>query len=89
LPEWTDDEPRIYATACELLDKTDVGTRPIRLLGVSVYQRNPSGSEEQLCLFHKYGGSEKRNNLNTALDSLTERFGEDSIGPATLLTKRQ
>ena len=89
LPECTDDEPRIYATACELLDKTDAGTRPIRLLGLSVSQLNSSGSEEQLCLFHKDGGSGKRKDLNTALDALTERFGEDSIGPATLLTKRQ
>jgi DNA polymerase-4 len=87
LPECTDDEPRIYATACELLDKTDAGTRLIRLLGVSVSQLKRSGSEEQLFLFHKDKASEKRKELNTALDALTERFGEDSIGPATLLTK--
>jgi len=87
VPECTDDEPRIYSTACALLDKTDVGARPIRLLGVCVSQLSRLSSEEQPSLFRQGKGSEKRKQLNTALDSLTERFGEDSIRPATLLTK--
>lgn len=88
LSQCTDDESAIYTTVCKLLDKTDAGKRPIRLLGVSVSQLSHSNSEEQLSLFHKGKGSKKRKQLNTALDSLTEKFGEDSIRPATLLTKR-
>lgn len=88
LSECTDDDAPIYTTACKLLDKTDVGKRPIRLLGVSVSQFSHLRSEEQISLFRESEGSEKRKQLNTALDSLAEKFGEDSIRPATLLTKR-
>lgn len=87
LAESTSDGLKIYSTACNLLDKTDAGTRPIRLLGVSVSQLNHSDAEEQLSLFHKDEASEKRKELNTAVDSLSERFGEDSIRPATLFKK--
>ena len=87
LSQCTDDEPRIYTTACQLLDKTDAGTRPIRLLGVSISHLNRLSSEEQLSLFDEKKESKKRKELHTALDALTERFGEKSIRPATLLSK--
>jgi DNA polymerase-4 len=88
LPKPTNDEACIYSNACKLLGKTEAGKRPIRLLGVSVSQLSHSTSEEQLCLFGDGERFEKRKHLNAALDSLTEKFGADSIRPATLLTKR-
>jgi DNA polymerase-4 len=87
LPKSTDDGLEIYSTARGLLEKTQVGRRPIRLLGVSLSQLSLPGSGEQLSLFNQGRGSQRRKQLNTALDSLSERFGEDSIRPATLLTK--
>jgi DNA polymerase-4 len=86
LAESTDDGLELYSTACRLLEKTDAGTRPVRLLGVSVSQLSHPGSGEQLSLFHK-DEAMRRKKLNTALDSVSERFGEDSIRPATLLDK--
>jgi DNA polymerase-4 len=84
----TSDGPTLFSAACELMEKTDVGVRPIRLLGVSVSQlSHTAGLEEQLSLFMGDKRSSKRKGLNSALDSLTERFGEDTIRPATLLTK--
>jgi DNA polymerase-4 len=84
----TCDAPTLFSAACELMEKTQVGLRPIRLLGVSVSQLSPpAGSGEQLSLFVADNRTSKRKELNAALDSLTERFGEDTIGPATLLTK--
>ncbi len=87
LAESTGDGLKVYSAACDLMDKTDAGTRPIRLLGVSVSKLSRAGAEEQLSLFQEGEVSEKRKELNTALDFLSEKFGEDSICPATLLTK--
>ena len=40
LPAATDDGQDIYSTACSLLKKTQVGKRPVRLLGISLSQLN-------------------------------------------------
>ena len=87
LPNFTDDGPEIYSTVCGLLKKTEVGKRPVRLLGISLSQLSVLGTETQLGLFHQDGAIQKRRNLHTALDSLTERFGEKSIRPGTLLNE--
>jgi len=81
----TDDGPEIYSTVCCLLEKTEVGKRPVRLLGISLSQLTVLGSETQLDLFNHDGVSQKRKELHTALDSLHEKFGEKSIRPGTLL----
>ena len=81
----TDDGPEIYSTVCSLLEKTEVGKRPVRLLGISLSQLTVLGSESQLGLFNHDGASQKRKELHTALDSLHEKFGEKSIRPGTLL----
>jgi DNA polymerase-4 len=88
LPTLTDDGFEIYGTACHLLKKTGVGKRPVRLLGISLSQLIFFGKEGQLHLFDEDDGSQKRKNLNIALDSLYERFGADSIRPGTLVTKK-
>jgi DNA polymerase-4 len=85
LAEPTDDGLEMYSTVCRLLEKTEVGRRPIRLLGVSLSQLNFPGKEDQLSLFVKK--DQKRKRLNTALDSLNEKHGDDSVQPGTLLSK--
>ncbi|KPK27390.1 MAG: hypothetical protein AMK69_10550 [Nitrospira bacterium SG8_3] len=88
LPVLTSDGHTLFSNACGLMDKTDVGRRPVRLLGVSVSQLSHcSVSAEQLSLFGEGETSSKRKDLNAALDSVSERFGEDALRPATLLTK--
>ena len=86
LPEPTDDGPEIYSIACSLLEKTDVGKRPVRLLGISLSKLSFSGSENQLSLFDQKESSQKRKNLNIALDSVHEKHGDNIIGPGTLLS---
>jgi DNA polymerase-4 len=82
----TSDGHTLFSTACGLMEKTDVGRKPIRLLGVSVSQLSHSSmSAEQLSLFGEGEILSKRKNLNSALDSVSERFGEDALRPATLL----
>jgi DNA polymerase-4 len=87
LPQSTDDGLEIHSTACSLLEKTDVGKRPVRLLGISLSQLSNLGLEEQLSLFNHDVTSKKRKDLNTALDSLYERLGEKTIRPGTLFGK--
>ena len=87
LPEPTDDGSFIYSTACSLLEKTDTGRRPVRLLGISLSRLGFTGLESQLALFDQNSLSRKRRRLNIALDSLYEKHGEKSIGPGTLLTR--
>jgi DNA polymerase-4 len=84
LPQGTDDGSVIYATACRLLEKTEAGKRPIRLLGVLTSQFQHSGAAGQISLFHKWEALDKRKDLNTALDSLSDKFGRGSVRPATL-----
>lgn len=87
LPQSTDDGQEIYSTACCLLKKTDVGERPVRLLGISLSQLSSLGLKEQLSLFQQDKKLQKRKRLNAALDSLYEKHGDNSIRPGTLFSK--
>jgi len=87
LPKPTDDGPEIYSTICSLLKKTDVGKRPVRLLGISLSKLRFPASKNQLALFNQESASQKRKNLNIALDSVYEKHGDNSIGPGTLLVR--
>ncbi len=87
LPEPTDDSMEIYSTSCRLLKKTAVGKRPVRLLGISLSQLSSLEGEKQLFLFDQDKGYQKRKNLNTAMDSICDKFGEKGIRPATLISK--
>jgi len=85
LPEPTDDASVIYSSVCKVLSKTEVGRRPVRLLGFSL---SHLVSEEggQLSLFDKAAVT-KRKELVSALDRICEKFGDDAIGPGTLVKK--
>jgi DNA polymerase-4 len=85
LPKPMDDGLEIYSTACRLLEKTQVTIKPIRLLGISLSHLNFMGIGTQLSLFDQGRSSQKRQRLNTALDSLYEKFGDQSVLPGTLL----
>jgi DNA polymerase-4 len=85
LAEPTDDGPAIYSECCKLLEKTAVGKRPVRLLGISLSQLNFLGTGDQPMLFGKDEASRKRDGLHKALDTLVEKHGKKSIRPGTLL----
>ena len=87
LSEATNDASVIYSTACALLEKTTVGKRPARLLGISISNLSMD-SETQLPLFFGVQGPLKRTKLNTAMDAIREKFGDKGILPGTLLSKR-
>jgi DNA polymerase IV len=83
----TDDGFVIYAAVFDLLKKTSVGKRPVRLLGVSVSQINLPGTEAQLCLFQEDSERQKRKRLNIALDTLHEKHGYKSVCPGALISR--
>jgi len=85
LPRPTDDALEIYYKACSLLPETGVGKRPVRLLGISMSQLVSAEMEGQLSLFLEDQVSKKKRELNTALDSIHEKFGDRAIRPGTLV----
>lgn len=80
----TDDGAKIYSVCCRLLKRTEVTKKPIRLIGVSLSQLSFLGIGNQLSLFNQGPSSQKREKLNVVLDSLHEKYGNDSIVPGTL-----
>lgn len=80
----TDDNRKIYQATRELLEKTEAGKRPIRLLGLYLSQLVTPG-EGQLSLFDFPSEEEKAHRLYQAVDRIQERYGEGAIRPGTLL----
>ena len=83
----TNDNAVIYAEVCRLLEKTAVGKRPVRLLGVSLSNLSDTGSGRQLSLFSQDESNEKRKELNKTADSIFEKFGKRGIRPGSLVDK--
>ncbi|HYB40167.1 MAG TPA: DNA polymerase IV [Candidatus Methylomirabilis sp.] len=79
----TQDGLAIYGRARALLDKVVI-RQPIRLIGLSMSGLGPAG-EGQLPLLGP--DALRRERLARVIDRLVERFGERSIGPASLLRR--
>jgi DNA polymerase-4 len=84
LGEPTDDSREIFQTCCDLLGKTEVGSRSVRLLGISLSRLSDLDETKQLALFAPEE-PDKRRKLNRALDTISERFGDEAIVLGTLL----
>jgi len=87
LKDPTDDGLEIYSAVIRLLQKTQVGKRPLRLLGISFPNLNFSEEEKQLSFFGNDGSAQRKKRLNEALDSIYLKHGDKSAGPAALLRK--
>ena len=83
LPEATDDQQAIYKTGRNLLEKTDAGCKPIRLLGVTVANLCAANAAHQQLLFPS--DNSDRRELNRAIDDITNKFTHNAISPGTLL----
>lgn len=81
----TDEARTVFQAIGRLLEKTSVGRRPVRLLGVSLSRLQRPGAEKQASLFKEIDGDEKKRRLNQALDTISEKYGEKAILPATLV----
>ena len=84
LPTATDDGGKIYQVASDLLEKTEIGKKPIRLLGIYLSHLTLPG-EGQLSLFDQANGLKKRGRLNQALDVIQDKYGDLAIRPGSLV----
>jgi len=87
LHNFTNDSADIYANVCRLLEKTAVGKRPVRLLGISLSNLADTVSGRQLSLFNQGESNQKRKELNKTADSILEKFGNRGIRPGSLIEK--
>ena len=77
----------IYQTACRLFDELWNG-KPIRLLGIRTSKLVPDTEPRQMSLFElqeETPKSEKQQKLDSALDSLRDKYGKDIIKRGSLL----
>jgi len=82
-----DDGGAIYRLCCSLLEKTEIGRRPVRLLGVTVSNLCDPAAPRQQSLFDDHVSDQKTEYLNRAVDRIQDTFGEGTIVPGTLLKK--
>jgi len=85
IKEHVADSKRIYQEVLRLLEKTEAGQEPIRLLGISVSGLRIVKGLRQQFLFQGMQSSEKRQEINKALDEIHEKFGSSAIVPGRLL----
>ncbi|MCX5875018.1 MAG: hypothetical protein NT087_01710, partial [Deltaproteobacteria bacterium] len=71
------------------LAKTEIGLRPIRLLGITLSNLIPAGAVGQMTLFGDGPNREKDCRLYKAIDTISDRYGNGSIVPATLVEKKE
>lgn len=81
----TDVTSECYAVACELFDELWDGT-PIRLLGVTA-NKVTDGGMRQLNLFDM-DTHDKMKNLDQALDSIRNRYGNGAIMRGSMMSKK-
>ena len=77
----------IYREALALLQKTEAGRRPVRLLGVSLSALEPLGAG-QGDLFAAVD-RDRSHRLDQAVDQLRERFGSGGVVRGTLLREKK
>jgi len=85
LLEPTSDTKEIFQQSWELLQKTEAGRKPVRLVGISVSNLSPPGNMYQQDLFGKSREREKSRNLNEAIDQINKKYGGRTINPAALV----
>lgn len=85
LEEATDTGPDVYEAASLLYSKVDPGRPRIRLLGVAVAGLVPGPPKRQLDLLDVGSTRTRRDELSKAVDEIKERYGDEAVGPATLL----
>ena len=74
----------LYQNACRVFDALWDGKTPLRQLGVQMTRLSVSGCR-QCCLFDS-GDYARMEKLDTAVDAIREKYGEDAIVRATFLS---
>ena len=85
LPYPTASTKEIYEIGERLLKELWDGRTPLRLVGIAVSRFEPEGQTLEAKLFDNDKVRAKRLELEKRVDYLRERFGEDTVVPASLL----
>ena len=88
LAEAIDDDASLLRIGRGLLAKTEAGSRPVRLLGISLSGLAPAAVGQQFSLFGADAGKERRRALCKAVDSIADRHGRKALLPARLLEEK-
>ena len=88
LAQPTNDSKTLYQTICSLLVKTEVGSRPVRLAGLSVGKLEESSRPSQLNLFDNEK-KKQRQQLTSAMDQINQRYGSLTIKPGWLAEEKK
>ena len=88
LSQVTDQAGVIFRTACRLLEKTAVGQKPVRLLGISLSGLGSADTERQISFFEEPENQRRGRGLERAMDRIADKYGDQAIVPATLLQDR-
>ncbi|MFZ5759011.1 MAG: DNA polymerase IV [Thermodesulfobacteriota bacterium] len=83
LAQPVNDGRTLYRAALALLPATLAGNRPVRLVGITVSNLTDDDSPVQLDLFGDRRAIDRRH-LNSAMDRINQRYGPQTIKPATL-----
>ncbi|MBU0675312.1 MAG: DNA polymerase IV [Proteobacteria bacterium] len=83
----TNDGKEIFRQGRQLLSKTEAGKKPVRLLGISVSNLGAENAPRQGLLFGHGRDRSKPQELNRAMDRITEKYGNSGIRPGTLMKK--
>ncbi|MBW3612790.1 MAG: DNA polymerase IV [Chloroflexi bacterium] len=82
LPSQTDETEALYRAACTLLERTLIGGRGVRLIGMTAISL---AGARQLTLFDARPQNDR---LTRSIDLVRERFGDRAITRARLLSQR-
>lgn len=82
----TNDENKIYKVLINIFNSYYEENMPIRKIGISL-SKLENNDHIQLNLFETIDDINKNNNINEAIDKINEKFGNNSILPATSLLK--
>lgn len=89
LAEPTSDTMEIFQQGWKLLQKTEAGRKPVRLVGISVSNLSGQENRYQQDLFGKSRQREKSRRLNEAIDRINRKFGGMTINQATLIGNKK
>lgn len=85
LAEATDTTATVFAEALALYRSLELDQPRIRLVGVKAENLRDAGEPTQLALDLSGGDQGRRRTADRAIDALASRFGENTVGPASLL----
>lgn len=82
----TNDQNKIYKVLINMFDSYYEENMPIRKIGISL-SKLETNDHIQLNLFETLDNINKNNNINETIDIINEKYGNNSILPATSLLK--